>query len=83
MLSCTTYLKVFFLTPTAEKNKTQAKNSTFGEALFSSKTLKKKINYTNVSPKTDIFSLGTTLYAIFMSKYFKILTISTMVYKKC
>ena len=71
-----------FLTQATEKTlkpKTQRKNST-SERHFP--PLKKHLDFTNFPPKTETFSLGATFYATFMSKYFKIIPISTIYYQK-
>ena len=75
----------FFLTPAAEKTKTQAqnsrektqgKNSTSGGHLPPFKrNSRKKLNFTYVSLGTEKISWCTTFYAIFVNKYFQILPI--------
>ena len=63
-----------FLISAAEKTKTRAKNSGRHFPL-PPKTQEKTLDFTNFSPKTEIFLSGSTLYAILMSKYFQILPI--------
>ena len=82
------FQQALFLTPAAEKTKTHSENSSQKlkeKTQFQGGTFllsRKKIDLTNFSPETEIFLLVATFNAIFMSKYFKILPISTIFYQK-
>ena len=59
----------FFLTPAAEKTKTQAENPTSLSSFY--KKLKKKLNFTENFLKTEKISGGTTYNSIFVNNYFQ------------
>ena len=74
-------MQAFFLTPAAEKTKTQGQNSSKklkektqplgGRSLPYAKLKKKTKTHEIFSSKLKIFKRGSTFYTIFINKYFK------------
>ena len=90
---CNVHNAGFFLTPAAEKTK-KLKLKTQGKKLKEKtqpqgghlppfkRNSRKKLNFTYVSLDTEKISWCTTFYAIFVYKYFQILPIWDISYKK-